>query len=66
MSVSHLIKQVAQKISIVVRNDENVVLLSKQIQEEDICPVFLVSNTSGKGLELFLSFLNLLPINPAN
>ena len=47
MSVSSLIKEVSQKISIIVRNEENVVLLSKQIQEEDICPVFLVSNTTG-------------------
>lgn len=41
-------------------------LCSRTIQEESICPVFLVSNSSGKGLDLFLSFLNLLPIKNSN
>lgn len=42
---------------------EDVVLCSKTIQEEGISPIFLVSNKTGKGLDLFTAFLNILPIN---
>ena len=41
-------------------------MCSRTIQEENICPVFLVSNTTRIGLDLFLAFLNLLPINSSN
>lgn len=46
-----------------VNNEEDVVLCSRTITEENICPIFDVSNITGEGLDLFLSFLNLLPIN---
>jgi GTPase len=39
------------------------VLCSRRITDENIIPIFSVSNVSGFGLDLFLAFLNLLPIN---
>jgi GTPase len=38
-------------------------LCSRTIQDENICPLFLVSSKTGAGLDLFKAFLNLLPIN---
>lgn len=38
-------------------------LCSRTITEENISPIFEVSNTLGQGLDLFKAFLNLLPIN---
>jgi GTPase len=64
--LSDLLKDLADQILIVIRNEEDVVLCSRTILEENICPVFLVSNSTGTGLEHFLSFLNLLPIKNAN
>jgi GTPase len=39
------------------------VLCSRRITDESIIPTFSVSNLTGQGLDLFLAFLNLLPIN---
>lgn len=50
------------KIPIMISTEEDVVLCSRTVTEENICPVFEVSNTTGVGLDLFLTFLNLLPI----
>jgi GTPase len=46
-----------------VKNKEDMVLCSRRITDESICPIFEVSSVTGQGLELFLAFLNLLPVN---
>jgi len=65
MDLNNLIKGVSNKIPLPISKEEDVALCSRNIQE-DICPVFEVSNKSGQGLEYFRYFLNLLPINPSN
>ena len=39
------------------------VLVSRNITDEKISPLFEVSSVTGEGLELFLAFLNLIPVN---
>jgi elongation factor 1-alpha len=65
-ALTDMLKEVTEKIPLLISNEEDVVLCSRTIQEESIFPVFFVSNTSRKGLDLFLSFLNLLPISTQN
>jgi len=60
-----LIKAISSKIPLTIENEETVALCSRLVQE-DICPVFQISNRTGEGLGFFRYFLNLLPINPTN
>ncbi|NHJ49193.1 MAG: elongation factor 1-alpha [Asgard group archaeon] len=53
----------SSKIPILMRNDDDVVVSSKNIISGRIAPVFLVSNVTGENLELLRKFLNLLPAN---
>lgn len=54
-----------EKYTIVIKNVEDIVLVSRNLIKENPIPIFLVSNLSGLNLDLFKSFLNLLPvINP--
>ena len=64
--INDLLKEISTKIPITIQSEEDVVLCSRTLTEESICPVFEVSSTSLKGLDLFLSFLNFLPINSSN
>lgn len=60
--MNDLVKTIASKIPLDVDTEEAVALYSRTIQE-DICPVFQISNKTGVGLDLFRYFLNLLPTN---
>lgn len=42
------------------------VLCSRRITDENICPIFEISNVNEEGLDLFKAFLNLLPINSSS
>jgi GTPase len=53
----------ANKIPIVVRNEDDVIVSAKNIVSKRITPIFLVSNVSGKDIDLLKMFLNLLPAN---
>ncbi len=51
-----------QKIPIVMRDNEDVVLLSSSMDEKELLPTFLVSNLKWEGgLTLFKNFLGVLP-----
>lgn len=45
---------------LVTRSQEDIVMFSR-IMKESIVPIFLVSNKTGSGLNLFINFLNILP-----
>jgi GTPase len=62
MELNDLLKGIAGKIPLNVDTEESVALCSRMIQE-DICPVFQISNKTGAGLDNFRYFLNLLPTN---
>jgi GTPase len=53
----------SERILIRVDNEHDMVLCSRRITDDNIIPTFCVSNLTGEGLDLFLAFLNLLPIN---
>lgn len=48
------------KNPLVVKDKDDIVTFSQSINE-GILPIFLVSNKTGSGLDLFINFLNLLP-----
>ncbi|KZP34701.1 P-loop containing nucleoside triphosphate hydrolase protein [Athelia psychrophila] len=50
-----------RKIPVFVKSMEVAVEISQSFAKERLCPVFLVSNVTGEGLDLLRTFLNLLP-----
>ena len=50
-------------IPIIMKNNDDIVLFSRNIQEKNIMLTFLVSNLKWDGLNLFKSFLSTLPVN---
>jgi elongation factor 1-alpha len=52
--------QKSKKNPLVAKNQEDIVLFSRSMIE-NIIPIFLVSNKTGKGLDLLINFLNVLP-----
>lgn len=51
-----------RKTPVFVRNLETAVQLSQTFtKDRSVCPVFLLSNVTGDGLEMFRTFLNLIP-----
>jgi GTPase len=50
------------KNPLVVHNKDDIVTFSRNINE-GILPVFLISNKKGSGLDLFINFLNLIPVD---
>lgn len=50
-----------RRMSLVVKNKDDIILSAKQVHTESIVPIFLVSNVTGQGLSNLTEFLNLLP-----
>lgn len=50
------------KVPLIMETDEDIVLFSRNINE-NIIPIFMVSNIQWNGLKLFKSFLSMLPVN---
>ncbi|KAG8977192.1 hypothetical protein FRC05_002191 [Tulasnella sp. 425] len=51
-----------RKTPVFVRNLETAIQLSQVFtKDRSVCPVFLLSNVTGDGLEMFRTFLNLIP-----
>jgi len=48
------------KLPLIVKEVDDVVLAARHIQSGRVVPIFSVSNVNGKGLDLLLRFLNLL------
>ena len=58
----NLKKPGVRKTPYIVKNEQNVIVCSKQMGEgSTIVPIFQVSNVTGEGLDLLKMFLNLLP-----
>lgn len=56
-----------RKIPLLVQNQEDVCVASKNFVSERLCPIFQVSNVTGENLDLLKMFLNLLvPSTPEN
>ncbi len=53
----------SNKIPIIIRNEDDVVVSAKNITSRRIAPIFLISNVTGENLDLVRKFLNLLPAN---
>lgn len=51
----------SNKIPIIIRNDDDVVVSAKNLISGRIAPVFLVSNVTGENLDNLRKFLNLVP-----
>ncbi|KAF8488394.1 P-loop containing nucleoside triphosphate hydrolase protein [Gautieria morchelliformis] len=50
-----------RKTPVFVKTAETAVELSQVYAQEKLCPIFQLSNTTGEGLDLVRTFLNLLP-----
>lgn len=51
----------ARKIPIFIKNKEECINTATQFVSQRICPIFQVSNVTGKSLDLVRAFLNILP-----
>ncbi len=51
----------SNKIPIIVRNEDDIIVSAKNIVSGRIAPIFLVSNVTGENLDILKNFLNLLP-----
>lgn len=49
-----------RKIPVMVSNEEDVIMSATNFASERLCPVFQISNVTGKNLDLLKMFLNLL------
>ena len=58
-----LLKLKIERIPIIMRNNDDIVLFSRNIQEKSLMLTFLVSNLQWEGLNLFKSFLSMLSVN---
>jgi len=52
-----------RKIPYIVENPSDVITCALNFSSERLCPIFMVSNVTGKNIELLKSFLNLLNSN---
>lgn len=50
-----------RKTPVFVRSMEVAVEISQSYAKDKICPIFMISNVTGEGLEYARTFLNLLP-----
>jgi len=53
----------SNKIPIIIRNEDDIIVSAKNLVSGRIAPIFLVSNVSGENLDLLRKFLNILPAN---
>ncbi len=53
----------SNKIPIIIRTDDDVIVSTKNLTSRRIAPIFLISNVTGENLDLLKKFLNLLPAN---
>ncbi|HUT81615.1 MAG TPA: GTP-binding protein [Candidatus Bathyarchaeia archaeon] len=53
----------SNKIPIIIRNIDDVIVSAKNLTSRRIAPIFLISNVTGENLDLLGKFLNLLPAN---
>lgn len=60
---STVLKLKIERVPIVMKNNDDVVLFSRNIQEKNLMLTFLVSNLQWDGLNLFKNFLSMLSVN---
>ena len=62
-SIKKLVKKVGiRRIPYVVRNDDDVIIASKNLKDDNIVPIFSVSSVTSKDIDKIKKCLNLLPI----
>lgn len=62
-NLNYIIKsEKSKKNTLVAKTKEDIVMFSR-LMKENIIPIFLISNVTGKGLDMFINFLNILPVN---
>lgn len=60
-TIQRLLKSAGcRKIPVIVANEEDVIMSATNFATERICPIFQISNVTGKNLNLLKMFLNLL------
>ena len=59
---STVLKLKIERVPIIMKNNDDVVLFSRNIQEKNIMLTFLVSNLQWEGLNLFKTFLSCIYI----
>ncbi len=52
------------KIPIIVRDTDDTVIAALKLKDRFVVPIFLISSTTGEGLDQLIHFLQLLPIRP--
>ena len=63
-NIKNLLKSsCVRKIPYMIKSKDDTILCSKNINSDNIVPIFTISNVSGNNLNLFSNFLNLLPNN---
>lgn len=61
-SLESLLKQVgSRRVPLVIKNIDDVITAGTNQLKENVVPIFCVSNVTGKGLDLLLRFLYVLP-----
>lgn len=50
-----------RKMALIIKNDDDFITAIKSIASDRVVPIFLVSNVTGKDLDLVRKFLNLVP-----
>jgi len=58
---SIVISMKLKKVILKMKSDEDILLISRNIQERTIVPTFFISNIDWKGLKLLKTFLSILP-----
>ncbi len=53
----------SNKIPIIIRNEDDAIVSSKNLLSRRIAPIFLASSVTGENLDLLKTFLNILPAN---
>jgi elongation factor 1-alpha len=62
-NLNYVIKaQNSNRNALVAKTQEDIVMFAR-IMKESIVPIFMISNKTGHGLNLFVNFLNVLPVN---
>jgi len=59
--VSLLKKPGLNKIPVLIKNLDDIILSAKNISSNRIVPIFIVSNVTGSGLDKLIEFLNVIP-----
>mgnify|MGYP003705971985 CR=1 FL=1 len=62
-SIKKLVKKIGvRKIPYMIRNDDDIIIASKNLKDDNIVPIFSVSSVTSKNIDKIKKCLNLLPV----